>query len=179
MLLRVTLEGGHWITDVGMGAASLTRALRLQAELEQGTPHDTRRLQHENGRWYHQIRRAGHWVDACEFTEDELPFIDRKVGNWYTSTHPDSMFRQRLTVALARPDGSRVTLLDRTLSVRQRDGGEQTRILDSAAALDEALRQHFGMALPAADVRLLFERISQQDEPPGQASSPGRGQAAS
>ena len=160
MLLRVMLEGKHWITDVGMGTASLTRALRLQADWEQSTPHDTRRLQHENGRWYHQILRAGKWIDACEFTADELPFIDRKVGNWYTSTHPDSMFCQRLTMALARPDGSRVTLLDQALTERQRDGGEQTRILDKADALDAALRQHYRIELPWDDVQLLFERIS-------------------
>ncbi|HMN21299.1 MAG TPA: arylamine N-acetyltransferase [Ottowia sp.] len=159
MLLQIRIDGQAWITDVGVGTASLTHALRLQADVEQRTPHDTRRLQHEAGRWYHQIRRAGAWVDVYEFTEEELPLIDRKVGNWYTSTHPDSVFRQRLMASRAAADGSRWSLANLRLSRHLNDGSEEHQTLASAQALGQALEQHFALTLPAADVSALFERI--------------------
>lgn len=159
MLLRIRLDGQAWITDVGVGMASLTRALRLQADVEQRTPHDTRRLQHEAGRWYHQIRRAGAWVDVYEFTEEELPFIDRKVGNWYTSTHPDSVFRQRLMASRAAPDGARWSLANLRLGRHLGDGSEEHETLASVQALEQALAQHFGLVLPSTDVSALFGRI--------------------
>lgn len=159
MLLEVRVDGSAWITDVGVGTGSLTRALRLQPDVEQPTPHDTRRLQREAGRWYHQLRHHQAWVDVYEFTEDELPFIDRKVGNWYTSTHPDSTFRHRLTAARAAPDGSRWTLANLQLSQHRHDGSAYNETLGSAPALREALDQHFGIHLPPADAAALFERI--------------------
>lgn len=159
MLVEVRVDGARWITDVGVGAASLTRALRLQPDVDQQTPHDTRRLQHERGRWYHQLRRGDAWIDVYEFTEEELPFIDRKVGNWYTSTHPDSVFRQRLSAARAAADGSRWTLANLHLVHHLRDGREQRATLDSAPALHDVLRQHFGIDLPLADAVALFERV--------------------
>lgn len=159
MLLEVRVDGVAWITDVGVGAASLTCALRLQPDVEQPTPHETRRLQREAGRWYHQIRRAGAWIDVYEFTEEELPLIDRQVGNWYTSTHPDSVFRRRLTIARAAPDGVRWTLANLHLSQHQNDGSEQRETLGSVPALREVLDRHFGIDLPPEDVAALFGRV--------------------
>lgn len=148
MLLEVRVDGQSWLADVGVGASSLTQALRWTAGLEQTTSHDTRRLEQQAGRWFHQIHRDGAWVDVYEFSGDAMPRVDREVANWYASTHPDSGFRQHLMVALARPDGSRVTLRDDVLTRRARDGSAtQTRVSDDALA--GVLRQHFGLDLPA------------------------------
>lgn len=150
MLIEVRVGGGRWLTDVGVGAASLTAPLRLEADREQATPHDVRRLQHLGGRWFHQVRRAGAWVDVYEFTEDEMPFADRKVANWYTSTCPDSHFHSQLTVALARPGGFRATLKDALLTVRASDGSATEHHLGSHAELLRTLREPFGIVLAEA-----------------------------
>lgn len=149
LLLKVRINDAYWITDVGVGAASLTRALRLKASVEQVTPHDRRRLQHVAHKWYHQILRGGDWQDVYEFTGEEMPLIDRMVGNWYTSTHPDSKFRKNLTAALAQPDGGRVTLHNHTLTQYDTHGRVEHTDLSKPQELLAALRAHFGIDLPA------------------------------
>ncbi|MDN5873864.1 MAG: arylamine N-acetyltransferase, partial [Sinobacteraceae bacterium] len=62
LLVEVRIEGEAWLSDVGVGAASLTRVLRWQVDVEQPTPHEPRRLQYEEGRWFHQMYRGGEWV---------------------------------------------------------------------------------------------------------------------
>jgi N-hydroxyarylamine O-acetyltransferase len=151
VFLRVELDGESWLADVGVGGLSLTCALRLDGGAEQPTPHEARRIVRENDRLYHQARwsPADAWFDVCEFTLEEMPAIDREVGNWYTSAHPASNFRARLTVARALPDGGRVSILNRTLTRRHRGVVVEERTFATPAALLEALAEHFGMHFPA------------------------------
>jgi len=146
MFLRVELEGASWLADAGMGALSLTTALRLDTDLEQTTPHEPRRIVREDGCYFHQVRFADGWHDACEFTLEEMPAIDREIANWYTSAHPQSHFKSRLVVARAIRDG-RVSILNRELTVR-RAGVAQTRALASPAELLAVLAEHFDLHFP-------------------------------
>lgn len=148
LTLAVAIDGQDWITDVGVGATSLTRALRLEDGVTQATPHDMRRLVREDGKWFHQVLHAGQWVDVYEFTGDDMPMVDRQVANWYTSTHPASHFLQGLTAARALPEGRRVTLAGRVLKTREADGRAREQVLDDTQALRAALRGHFGIDLP-------------------------------
>ncbi len=148
LFLRVELEGESWLTDVGVGALSLTRALRLVLDVEQPTPHEPRRIIHEDGRFFHQARFAGAWNDVYEFTLEQMPPIDRELGNWYTSAHPQSHFRSVAMVARAAPEGVRITLLGRELTIRQRHGSSDKRELGEDELLP-ALQEHFGLHLPA------------------------------
>ncbi|HEU0195767.1 MAG TPA: arylamine N-acetyltransferase [Nevskiaceae bacterium] len=153
MLLEVQLDGDTWLTDVGVGSASLTRALRFVADVEQPTPHESRRLVRADDRWFHQILRGGQWSDVYEFTGETMPFIDREVASWYVSTHPDSHFRREMLVARALPGGQRVTLLGRELKFWDVKTGVPSCTAVSAAELPSVLRRHFGIELPA-DARL-------------------------
>ena len=159
LFVRVELDGERWLVDVGVGALSPTAALRLDTEDEQATPHEARRILRA-GRWhdadlrgpealrYHQVRFADGWHDICEFTLEEMPEIDRIVGNWYTSAHPDSHFRNRLIVARA-VEGGRVVLVNRELSQRDRHRVATTRELTSPDELVTVLADHFGLHFPA------------------------------
>jgi N-hydroxyarylamine O-acetyltransferase len=148
MCLRVVVQGAAWLSDVGVGAASLTAALSLDTSSEQVTPHEPRRIVHEDGRYFHQVKFGADWHDVYEFSGEEMPAVDREVGNWYTSTHPDSHFKNRLMVARAAPGGRRYTLLNRELKVRERDGRATTQPIETAAQLLELLSQHFGLRFP-------------------------------
>lgn len=149
LFVRVELDEGSFLADVGVGSMSLTSALRLVDDVEQPTPHEPRRIVRENGRLYHQARLGDTWHDVNEFTLEEMPLIDRIVGNWYTSAHPQSHFRSRLIAARATPDGGRVTLADRDLTRRARNGtATVTRIADHAE-LVAVLEAQFGITLPA------------------------------
>lgn len=148
LFVRVELAEGSYLADVGVGSMSLTSALRLDDAGEQATPHEPRRILRENGLLYHQARLGDAWHDVNEFTLEEMPLIDRVVANWYTSTHPQSHFRNRLLVARAKPEG-RVTLADRELTQRGHDGHAYvTRIADHAELL-AVLEAHFGITLPS------------------------------
>ena len=151
LFVRVDLDGEVWITDVGAGSASLTSAIRWDDRgEEQVTTHEPRRIVRENDRWYHQVRYGSEWHDVCELTGEEMPLIDRVLANWYTSAHPDSSFRARLTVARALPDGRRLTILNRDFTVRERDGHGETRTTSSAEELLEVLAGSFGIAFPGS-----------------------------
>lgn len=155
LALEVTVAGRRWLADVGVGAASLSQPLAWAADLVQPTLHETRRLQQEAGVWYHQVQRAAGWIDVYEFGGETLSAPDRAIANWYTSTHPDSVFRRRLTVTRALPGGGRVSLDARELTWRHASGAVEVRPVASPAGRRAALRQHFGIELPSnAHLRL-------------------------
>ncbi|MET0595310.1 MAG: arylamine N-acetyltransferase [Polyangiaceae bacterium] len=144
VFLRVEIGGESWLADVGVGGFSLTSALRLDTSEEQATPHEPRRIVREGHILYHQVRLADDWHDICEFTLEEMPDIDRELGNWFTSTHPQSHFKNRLLAARALPDGARNTLLNRELTRRRRSGVE-TRIIATPDELLTVLHDDFGL----------------------------------
>ncbi len=148
VFVRVELSGTSYLSDVGVGALSLTGALRLHTEDVQDTPHEPRRIVQEDARHFHQVNLAGEWKDVCEFTLEEMPLIDRELGNWYTSAHPASHFKNRLLVARAAPDGARITLLNDELKIRDRGGKSVVTKLGSRAELLGVLRTHFGLIFP-------------------------------
>jgi len=148
LLVRVELDES-WLVDVGVGSMSPTAALRLATEAPQPTPHETRRLVREAGLIYHQALLGDAWHDVYELTLEEMPPIDREVANWYTSMHPGSSFKARLTCARALADGGRIAVLNRELTIRRRDGQAEHRTLATPDELLAVLAEHFGLVFPA------------------------------
>jgi N-hydroxyarylamine O-acetyltransferase len=149
LCLRVMLDGAPWLTDVGVGGASLTSAIRLEPDIEQATAHEARRIVHEEGRYFHQWRLGADWHDVYEFTGEAMPPIDREVGHWYTSTHPASHFKDRLIAARAAEHGRRYTLLNDTFKLRERDGHASQQRIESPEQLLALLDEHFGLHFDA------------------------------
>ena len=148
LFLRVSIDDEPWMADVGVGGLSLSSAIRLDLPGEQPTRHEPRRITCEAGRQFLQVRFGDDWQDVLEFTGEEMPPIDRELANWFTSAHPQSHFRNRLVAARALPDGGRLTLLNRELTVRERTGQPQTRLLSSPAELLHVLDARFGLSFP-------------------------------
>lgn len=151
LFVRVEIGEESFVTDVGMGAASLTGALKLIPDLEQETPHELRRIVKEGSIWYHQIRYGDLWQDACEFTLEEMPLLDREIANWYTSTHPQSHFKSSLMVARALDNGQRLTLQNFDLTQRARNGEAQKKQLQNNKELIDVLTNDFGLILSDSD----------------------------
>ena len=149
LFVRVELENETWLTDVGVGGVSLTSAIRLNCAGEQSTRHEPRRIVREDGRFFHQILLGAEWNDVCEFTGEEMPPIDRELANWWTSTNPNSKFRQNLMVARAGPDGTRCTINNREFTHRRGAEILEQRDLAGADELLETLAQHFDLHFPA------------------------------
>jgi len=148
VFLRVELDGESWLTDVGVGALSLTSPLRLATSAEQATLHEPRRILQEGRLLYHQVRFGAQWQDVCEFTLEEMPAIDREVANWFTSAHSNSHFRNRLVVARAAAEGQRLSILNDQFTIRERYGTATTRPIASASDLLEVLLRQFGLSFP-------------------------------
>lgn len=164
MLLEVTLGNARWLTDVGIGIATLTRALQLVPDVEQATPHDRRRLLHDGRRWFLQLWRDDAWIDVYQFTLDDFPPVDRDVANWYTSTHPGDSFSNELMVALARPDGGRSALFNGVLTRHRPSGPPERHPVRTPARLAWALEQ-LGITLAPDDLRHLGQRLGLVDAP--------------
>jgi N-hydroxyarylamine O-acetyltransferase len=149
LFVRVELGDEPWIVDCGLGSASLTAAIRFVENLEQVTPHDTRRIVRGDGRFFHQLKMGAEWADVCEFTGEEMPPIDRELANWWTSTNPESKFRQNLMVARAGPAGTRRAILNREFVVRRGSEILEQREIATAEELLELLAAHFDLPFPA------------------------------
>lgn len=148
MALKVEVGGWSHLVDVGFGSLSLGAALRLAPDVEQATPQEPRRFLVEGARWFNQAFVGGEWREAHEFTLDEYHAADQEVANWWTSAHPTSRFVRRLSVARARPDGGRNTILDRRFTVRGADGVAVHHEIASSAELLGILDTHFGLRHP-------------------------------
>lgn len=150
LFLRVHLPEGDWLTDVGMGSASLTGAIPLEFDRELVTPHEIRRLVRDAaGSRFHQLWTGTEWTDCCEFTLDVMHPIDCEVANWWTSTSPDSHFRTAVNVGRAGRDGTRKAI--RGGEFTHRRGAEilaRTPIEPGAPFL-AILAEHFDLHLPA------------------------------
>jgi N-hydroxyarylamine O-acetyltransferase len=149
LFVRVELDGEFWLIDAGVGGLSLTSAIRLdESGREQTTPHELRRIVREDGRLFHQARLGAEWTDVCEFTLEEMYPIDRELANWWTSASPTSRFKSRLVAARAAPDGKRLVINDRELSIRSADGQAEKHLIETPDELLLLLALHFNLRFP-------------------------------
>ena len=148
VFILVEIDGLRWLTDVGVGSLSLTKAICLDSEEEQETFHEPRRIVSENGLFYHQVKLGDKWSDVCDFSLEEMPLIDREVANWYTSTHPQSNFKNRLIVSRAGQNGTRLTILNDEFKIRSRDGHAEVLKIKNSEELLSLLESHFELSFP-------------------------------
>jgi N-hydroxyarylamine O-acetyltransferase len=149
LFLRVHLAEGDWLTDVGMGGASLTGAIPLEFDRESPTPHEPRRLVRDGERMFHQLWTGTEWTDCCEFTLNEMFPIDCEVANWWTSASPASHFKTNVVVGRAGRDGTRKAI--RGGEFTHRRGAEilAKETITSAPQLLAILAPHFDLHFPA------------------------------
>jgi N-hydroxyarylamine O-acetyltransferase len=160
MLLLVDLDEGPHLADVGFGGQVMTGPLRLEADVEQATPHEPFRLVRVGGDWLVQSRIGGAWRPLYRFDLQEQHLPDYEVASWYLSNHPDSHFLNGLLAARPAP-GRRYALRNNELAVHHLSGNTERRILTSAAELRAVLQAEFRLALPdAPELDAALERLT-------------------
>jgi N-hydroxyarylamine O-acetyltransferase len=157
MLLRVETENGPHLCDVGFGSMSLQVPLSLSFDVEQLGSLEPRRLvrrsgfipgrELSSGFVAQQVRIADEWLDVYQFSLEPPSAVDCEVGNWFTSTHPQSRFTQNLIVS-RMADSVRYTLINREFTIRQSDGRGEKRVIESSDELVKVLSEHFSLHLP-------------------------------
>ncbi len=155
MLMLVDAESDRWLTDVGFGGDGPLRPVPFGGERESIQGPWTFRVHEEStGLFVLQVLtpRDPDWRDLYAFTLEPQHLVDYEMANHYTSTHPQSRFRQTLTAQRTTPR-ARFTLRDQELII---DRGTEREI--HAIADDDALRhvfaETFGMRFPGT-MRLL------------------------
>lgn len=145
MVLVVPIDGVDWLVDVGFGANGIVEPLPLDgAETTQDGW--TFRVEREGRLQVLQRRDGDRWLDLYAFTDDDAATIDYVIGNWYTSTHPDSKFVRTLT-AQRMVGNVRHQLRDLSYGVARQGGEWQTRTI-TRAELVPLLREVFGLDVP-------------------------------
>jgi N-hydroxyarylamine O-acetyltransferase len=147
MLLRVDLDAGPYIADVGFGGQTLTGPLRLEPDVVQATPHEPFRLLRIGEGFKMQARIGDAWKALYRFDQQEQFQPDYEVSNYYLSHCPNSHFLHNLLVA--RPDTDRrYALRNNVLTVHHLDGTTERCLLTNAADLRRALEGPLGLRLP-------------------------------
>lgn len=147
-LSLVTLDGVRYITDVGFGGMVPSSPLQLDTEAVQATPHEPYRLTFDGqGSYTLWAQVAEEWRGLYVFDLQVQAAIDYEIGNWYVSTHPDSVFVGQLKVARLAP-GKRHTLNNTHYTVHSLDRMSEKRMLGSADEVVQVLTETFGIRVP-------------------------------
>jgi N-hydroxyarylamine O-acetyltransferase len=163
--LRVQLDGQAWLVDVGFGGWVPTAPLRLAQDMHdtpQHVRHEAFRIvpsflpASERGAVIVETQLDGLWRQLYELSPTPLLEVDYLPLNWFTSTHPGSIFKQDLMAALTTAD-ARYMLMNGRLTIRHRDGTDERRELD-AGQLETVLADIFGLPVEAS-WRPLLQRL--------------------
>lgn len=95
LMLRLYLAEGEFLVDVGFGSANPPRALPLPGdEADAGQVHCVRLVDPHAGLYESAVRGRSGWLPLYRFDLRPQLWIDYIPRNWYTSTHPHSVFRR-------------------------------------------------------------------------------------
>jgi len=141
MALRVTVDGGPWLVDVGFGNCTPTAPLRLDSIDPQPTAHETFRLLPLEGELQLEALIADRWWPLYRLTGAVQRDIDYELANWYTATHPTSRFRRELIVTRVTTE-ARHALSGPHLTIRRTDGAVERRMLN-ADEVERELAERF------------------------------------
>jgi N-hydroxyarylamine O-acetyltransferase len=142
MLLLVDVDGTRQIADVGFGGLVLTAPLRLEAGVEQATPHELHRLVPSGDAFILEARVAGEWQALYVFDLHEHTQADYEVSNWYLAHNPQSQFVTGIIAARA-DENARHALRNTRYAIHRGSGTERRHIAsvpEMRAVLEGALR---------------------------------------
>jgi len=148
-LLFAEAEGESYLVDVGFGGNVLTAPLKLTSREEQKTPHEDFRLVDEDDHIVRQEAKiAGQWTPLYAYDFADTDPADYEMGNWLTSTHPESIFVNGLMAARVEP-GKRYALKDNQLAIHSAGGTEKKTL--NKGELRDALTDLFKLNLRELD----------------------------
>jgi N-hydroxyarylamine O-acetyltransferase len=124
--------------------------LLLDALQEQATPHESFQVLKDGDKYVLQFKMRDAWVKLYRFDLSEQLLPDHEQGNWFVSTHPNSIFVNGLLAARAEPD-RRYALGNNELSVHILNGATEKRTLKTVPEMRDALTDLFKLRLAGLD----------------------------
>ena len=164
MLLMVEAEGERRIVDGGFGGHLINVPLRLEAERVQGSAVSHMRLMQAVDVLTLESRLPEGWAPLYRFTlEPHLP-ADYEPLNWFTATHPASIFRHNLLMERLMP-ATRANLLNDRLTLRRAGEAPRVQRIATADEFGQVMSEVFGLQLPVSAAEL-FERVPKGRDAP-------------
>ena len=111
LLLRVNESGASWHADVGF-ARGILDPIQFGPGLTQEQSGWSFRVVEDGLELVLQKLAGDEWVDLYSFLPQPVPLTDVETSNWWTSTHPRSLFVTGLIVGVRGDDGTGVMLCD-------------------------------------------------------------------
>ena len=150
MFLSVEIAGTTFALDPGFGGHGPLVPMPRVADRIVRDGNDAHRFTRRDGEWLLEAEIGGVMTPLWMSTfESESP-ADFVMANHFTSTWPRSAFVERLMLRALTPDGRRVSLMNRDVTVA-RDGMFEKSQLKDRAALRALLSSDFGIDLPEVE----------------------------
>jgi N-hydroxyarylamine O-acetyltransferase len=150
MFLSVALDGTTYVLDPGFGGHGPLVPLPLIENVETRDGPDVHRFVRRDGEWLLEAKigdgMSPLWMSTLE-PESQIDFV---MGNHFTSTWPESGFVQRLMLRALTPDGRRVSVMNRDVTVAKNGTFEKSQLSDRAE-LRALLQREFGIDLPEVE----------------------------
>lgn len=155
--LHITLDGKIYHVDVGFGGVVPPTPLLFETGLEQNTSLEKFRIIPDQMQDFAlQIFRENAWKTLYIFDLRPQEREHYEVANWFTSTHPDSIFTNHLMLSIVG-HGCRYGLYDNRLSIHYPNQPSERKILETPTEIRTTLEQIFNLKLhnlPGLDEKL-------------------------
>jgi len=125
----------------------------MRPDIVQDTPHEPMRFLPVGSELVLQVKLGDSWDNLWRLCSQATVDADYDVANWFTATHPASVFVSNMIVARPGPDGARHTFLNGRVNFRLPDGTVKRQDLNDDASVADVLVTTFGLALPIEDIR--------------------------
>eukprot|EP00053_Salpingoeca_punica_P005905 m.57291 g.57291 ORF g.57291 m.57291 type:complete len:250 (+) comp13448_c0_seq5:273-1022(+) len=171
-VLTVALEGKEWLCDVGFGGEGLIYPVDLSIIETEQPQHAWRFRIMEEGplrvlQTWKPAQSApadsdatataatataadGSWMDQLALLPGEVYAVDWEMASYFTSTHPDSIFRRIVAVQLAGITSRKILRGNSYIEITK--DGETVKPVNSREECLELLRTHFTLDMPADTV---------------------------
>ena len=144
----VTIDDKSWLVDLGFGAEAPLVPIPLVCNEPISFENQTYRLINDEVFGYIlQNNPKGHWKNLYSFDLSPVFDIDIKLGNHYTSTHPDSFFTNARIAALPIENGM-ISLYHNKLKKVINGKVQLTTLKDDSSYLS-VLEKEFGIEIGA------------------------------
>lgn len=147
MLVLVDLEGVAYICDTGFGSSVLPSPIKLESQESQSTSHENYRILPYEDCLLLQMEIKGEWLNLYKFYLQKQYKVDYELGNYYTSTHPNSHFTTDLSVALVG-DKKRMAMRNNRLTIHHLNGLTKKEELTSVKEILRVLEGIFHIIPP-------------------------------
>jgi N-hydroxyarylamine O-acetyltransferase len=112
LVLRVSENGASWHADVGLGTRGILEPIPFGPGPTREQSGWSFRVVEDSSELVLQKLAGDEWADLYNFLPQPVPFIDVETANWWTSTHPRSLFVTGLIVGISGDDGTGTLLCD-------------------------------------------------------------------